>query len=402
MKNPVASNSRAFILDILRGIALFGVYIANLGTFTGYNFLSDEEKALLPTANLDKLYDFFHFAFIDGKFYSIFSLLFGIGFSIFLAKSNGIHTFYKRLVILIGIGLCHSLFLWIGDILLLYALLGLLLPLFSKVSNKKIIVFSIILVVTPILLDSIREVSEGKFAPENAFYAKGAAVNETVGFSFSRDKYNSIVEHANYNEIKKLYRGGIFYRWGGLTKSNRFPKVMALFLLGMMIGRNKWYENLEDKKPFLLQFRKWMLLLGLPITFLFAYVNVYMEDAPLVLEAATYAFSVIPMAFVYVISIVLFHLKNENRLSIFKYIGKMTLTNYIMHSVIAFFLFYGTGFALTGKIGSIYFPIIAVIVVTFQILFSKLWLQYFEFGPLEWVWRKLTYGRFLKISKKTN
>jgi len=402
MGNTDYSSSRAYILDILRGIALFGVYIANLGTFTGYNFLTDEEKALLPTATLDTLYDFFHFAFIDGKFYSIFSLLFGIGFSIFLAKSNGIFTFYKRLLILIGIGLFHSLFLWIGDILLLYALLGLLLPLFSKISNKKIIAFSIILVLTPILLDATREVSDGKFAPENAFYAKGAAVNQAVHFSFSRDKYNSIVRNANYTEMKKLYRGGIFYRWGGLMKSNRLPKVLALFLLGMMIGRNKWYEKLEDKKLFLLQFRKWMLLLGFPITLLFAYVNVYMEDPPLVLEAATYAFSVIPMAFVYVTTIVLYYLKNEKGLSIFKYIGKMTLTNYIMHSVIAFFLFYGTGLALTGKVGSIYFPIIAISIVTLQILLSKLWLQYFEFGPLEWIWRQLTYGTFLNFFKKTN
>lgn len=402
MGNTDYPSSRAYILDILRGIALFGVYIANLGTFTGYNFLSDEEKTLLPTATLDKGYDFFHFAFIDGKFYSIFSLLFGIGFSIFLAKSNGIYTFYKRLLILIGIGIFHSLFLWIGDILLLYALLGLLLPLFSKLSNKIIIICSTILILSPILLDATREVSEGKFAPENTFYAKGAAVNEAAHFSFSRDKYNSIVQYANYTDMKKLYRGGIFYRWGGLMTSNRLPKVLALFLLGMMIGRNKWYENLADKKPFLFRFRKWMFLLGFPITLLFGYVNVYMKDPPLVLEAATYALSVIPMAFVYVITIVLYHLKNENRFSIFKYIGKMTLTNYIMHSVIAFFFFYGTGLALTGKIGSVYFPIIAVIVFTLQILISKLWLQYFEFGPLEWIWRQLTYGKFLTISKKAH
>lgn len=402
MKNPVASSSRAYILDILRGIALFGVYIANLGTFTGYNFLSDEEKAKLPTAAVDQLYDFFHFAFIDGKFYSIFSLLFGIGFSIFLAKSNGISTFYKRVLILIGIGLFHSLFLWIGDILLLYALLGLLLPLFSKLSNKKIIIISVILILTPILLDATREISDGKFAPENAFYAKGAAVNQAVNFSFSRDKYNAIVEDANYTEIKKLYRGGIFYRWGGLMKSNRLPKVLALFLLGMMIGRNKWYENLEDKKPFLLQFRKWMFFIGFPVTLLFAYANVYMKDPPLVLESATYAFSVIPMAFVYVITFVVYYLKNENGLSMFKYIGKMTLTNYILHSIIAFFFFYGTGLALTGKIGSIYFPIIAVIVFSLQIVLSKLWLQYFEFGPLEWIWRQLTYGKFLNFTKKPN
>lgn len=322
MKNPFTSSPRAYILDILRGIALFGVYIANLGTFTGYNFLTDQERAKLPTAAIDKIYDFLHFALIDGKFYSIFSLLFGIGFSVFLAKSNGIYTFYKRLLILIGIGLFHSLFLWIGDILLLYALLGLLLPLFSKVSNKKIIILSVILILSPIILDATREISEGKFAPENAFYAKGKEVNDAVAFSFSRDQYNSIVVHANYAEMKTLFRGGIFYRWGGLMRSNRMPKVFALFLLGMMIGRNKWYENLEDKKPFLLKFRKWMFILGFPITLLFAYVNVYMKEPPLILEAATYAFSVIPMAFVYTATIVLYYLKNENRLAVFRYIGK--------------------------------------------------------------------------------
>lgn len=78
----------------------------------------------------------------------------------------------------------------------------------------------------------------------------------------------------------------------------------------------------------------------------------------------------------------------------------MTLTNYILHSVIAFFCFYGTGLALTGKIGSIYFPLLAVIVFTIQIALSKLWLHYFEFGPLEWIWKQLTYGQFLPVKKR--
>ena len=398
MNQPVAAGSRSPILDILRGIALFGVFISNLGVFSGYLFLTSKQKNAMATADANRIYDFIHFAFIDGKFYSIFSLLFGVGFAVFLTKSKGIVTFYKRLIILIGIGLAHAFLLWEGDILLLYALLGLLLPLFAKLSNKSIVIIAICLILSPILFDTARELSHGKFAPEMYFYKKGGEVDKKMGIASNTD-FILLVQKADYSQIKDLLVSGFYYRWGGLFESNRFPKVLALFLIGMMIGRNRWYDHLEEKKPFLIRFRKQMFLLGFPTTLLFGYINVYMKDVPQVLEAATYALSVIPMAFVYGCSIVLLYMKRPNALNFFGFVGKMTLTNYILQSGSAYLFFYGTGLALFGKTGSVYFPLIALSIYTMQAFLSRLWLRYFEFGPLEWIWRQLTYGKLIRLTK---
>ncbi|MEO5775356.1 MAG: DUF418 domain-containing protein [Flavobacterium sp.] len=400
MDNPIAATSRSKILDILRGIALFGVFISNMGVFSGYVFMSSTQKTNLSTAASNVYYDFIHFAFIDGKFYSLFSLLFGVGFAVFMTKSKGILTFYKRLVILIGIGLAHALLIWEGDILLLYALLGLLLPLFSKMSNKIIVTLSIFLILSPILLDVARELSDKKFYPESFFFKRAGIADEAVGIKTDADFF-TLVQKADYSGMRQLLVPGFYYRWGFLCESNRFPKVFALFLLGMMIGRNRWYENLEEKKPFLIRLRKWLFIIGFPTTLLFAYLNVFAEDVPKVIEATLYALSVIPMAFVYASTIVLIYIKNKTKLEVFSYVGKMTLTNYILQSCSAYLFFYGTGFALFGKTGSVFFPIFAIGVYSIQIILSKIWLQYFEFGPLEWIWRQLTYGKFIPIRKQS-
>ncbi|HSD13355.1 MAG TPA: DUF418 domain-containing protein [Flavobacterium sp.] len=400
MNNPTPKSTRATILDVLRGIALFGVFISNLGVFTGYVFLSPEHKTKLATAALDPFFDFFHFAFIDGKFYSIFSLLFGIGFGIFLSKTNGLSTFYKRLFILIGFGIAHAFLLWEGDILLLYALLGLFLPFFSSLSNKVLLWISIALILSPIALDSYRVASNHKFAPEIFFFNKAQTIESEQQIKIeSGEDFIRLIQTGEYSQIKKLLVPGFFYRWGGLFESNRLPKVFGLFLIGMMIGRNKWHEDLENKKDFLIKWRKRLFVFGFPATLAFAYYNVVAKEQPEILEAVLYAFSVIPIAFVYVCTIVLFFLKNKNHFYLFAHVGKMTLTNYILQSCLAYLLFYGTGLALFGKIGSIVFPLIAIIVYVIQVYFSKLWLNRFEFGPLEWIWRQLTYGKLIPLRK---
>lgn len=399
MDNPIKNNSRAPILDMLRGVALLGVFVANIAVFSGYVFLPEKQKSLLPTAATDVFVDFFHFAFIDGKFYSMFSLLFGIGFSIIISKSGGIFTFYKRLIILIAIGLAHIFLIWFGDILLLYALLGLLLPLFAKASNRTLLLLASVLILSPIILDTTRTLSNEKFSPESYFYKKGAEKDEEIGLTQNTD-FVKWVSEADYPKFKALLVGGFYYRWGGLIENNRLPKVFALFLLGMMIGRNRWYENLPEKKQLLLQIRKWCLIIGLPTTLVFAYLSVFNDEEPKILHAIAYAFSVIPMAFVYITSLILWHLKSQSALKAFAYVGKMTLTNYILQSCSAFLLFYGTGMGWFGKMGSTVTLFMAIGIFVIQVVLSKLWLRYFEFGPLEWVWRQLTYGKFIALRKK--
>lgn len=161
---PVKSSERHAILDVLRGLALLGIALANFPEFSLYSFLPVEAANAMPTAGIDRVVHYLQYIFIDGKFYTIFSLLFGIGFSIIIANAmkrgaNGFRIFYQRMSVLLLIGFLHLMFLWSGDILMLYALLGMLLPLFRNASNKVLLWWAFVLLAIPIAADFIVELS---------------------------------------------------------------------------------------------------------------------------------------------------------------------------------------------------------------------------------------------------
>ena len=157
---PVLQNERSDILDVLRGFALLGVLLDNIFGFTGWGFLTQPMREALPTWPADGIVGLSELTFINGKFYSLFSLLFGIGFSIILIRNeqkgiNPLKIFYRRLFILLLIGALHLFGLWEGDILFLYALIGFILPLFRKCSDKTLIITAAALILSPIILDCI-------------------------------------------------------------------------------------------------------------------------------------------------------------------------------------------------------------------------------------------------------
>ena len=138
---PVKTSERHVILDALRGFALLGICLANFPEFSLYTFQKLRITEAMPTAEIDKVVRFLQYLFVDGKFYTIFSLLFGIGFSIIISNAakkgtDGFRIFYRRMIVLATIGFLHLMFIWSGYILLLYALLGMLLPLFRHVSDR--------------------------------------------------------------------------------------------------------------------------------------------------------------------------------------------------------------------------------------------------------------------------
>ncbi len=141
MIQPTTLRQRHLILDALRGMALLGICLANYPEFSLYTFLDSSVTAAMPTAPVDTVVKYLQYIFIDGKFYTLFSILFGIGFSLMLTNArekgiNGLRIFYRRMAILLLIGLIHLVFLWAGDILILYAFVGFFLPLFRKLSDK--------------------------------------------------------------------------------------------------------------------------------------------------------------------------------------------------------------------------------------------------------------------------
>lgn len=406
--SPVIQQDRANILDVLRGIALLGICLANYPFFAMYVFQPPAVQASMPTATVDTVVKYFQAAFIDGKFYSMFSLLFGIGFTIILQKitkggKQSLGIFYRRIIILLLIGLAHALILWEGDILLLYALLGLLLPLFRNMNDKSLLILIVILILSPLLFDLLKVITNGRWDLALIFRPLAFSIAESSGIT-ENNYTNWLVQHKSFGDIVEWNKSGFFFRWEMLLGTNRLPKVFAMFLLGLYAGRNLMYVRLEEKKHLFRRIQKRSLMIGLPATIVHAYMQYdayYIPHGMGMLDTLFYALSVIPMSIFYTTTIVLFFINPRwhRKLLIFAPVGRMALTNYIMQTVFGIFIFYGIGLGLGATTGLAYAMSIALAVYILQLICSNWWLNYFDFGPLEWVWRQLTYGRSLPIRK---
>jgi uncharacterized protein len=403
MTDSLKPKQRFIILDSLRGIAILGICLANFPEFSLYTFQNSQVTSAMPTSGIDTVIKYIQYIFIDGKFYTIFSLLFGIGFSIILSNAalnsqNGIKVFYRRISVLFLFGLFHLLFLWAGDILVLYAFLGFFLPLFWNVPNKKLLIYSAILILLPIGIDACVELFGWNLAAPaiaaTEYFHKQAGI---TGQNFPV----WLVESQSYTDVLKFNMAGSFIRMQEFIVGNRAFKVLGLFLFGLYIGRTGIYANLQHHQPSLNKVMKFGFIIGLPTSVLYAWSAMNNHPMGLAVHSAIYAVSVVPLSFAYISAICLWYVKyqQKNIFKIFAAPGRMALTNYLMQSVFGIIIFYGIGFGLGAKTGLVYVEIIAATVFGVQILYSYIWLNYNRFGPFEWVWRILTHGKWLKLSK---
>ena len=400
---PVNPSERYVILDVLRGIALLGICLANYPEFSLYTFQENAVVEAMPTASIDRIWRYFHYIFIEGKFYSIFSLLFGVGFAIIISNiaknQRGFSVFYRRMSILTIFGLLHLLLLWAGDIVALYALLGFLLPLFRNIPDRKLLIISALFLLFPVAMDTFKILTDHRFSlmiPIEKALQYFNARNGIDDGNFSV----WLLEGTTYADVLKFNLSGSFIRCQEFIEDNRVFKVLGLFILGLYIGRNRMYARLNEYAPVLKSIRNYGFLAGLPISCLLAWNAVNGRPLGLIAGSAINALSVLPMSLAYVSSICLWYIKNQDA-KLFKIIaapGRMALTNYIGQSAIGMIIFYGVGFKLALSTGLVHVELIAAGVFMFQILFCNLWLRYFRFGPLEWIWRVMTYGK-IEVSK---
>lgn len=402
--SPVGSSERYLILDVLRGLAILGICMANYPEFSLYTFQPDDVTAGMSCAGIDYALRYLLSVFIDGKFYTLFSLLFGIGFSIIIGNAarkgiNGFLIFYRRMLVLLLIGFLHLMFVWSGDILMLYALMGMLLPLFRNLSDRGILTVAAVFLLLPVAVDFLSAVAGIRLsapAVEEQWYwcDRYGITEENFGF-WLRDA-------ESYGQVLQFLVQGAWVRMYEFIEGNRYFKVLGLFLLGFWIGRNHLYANLERVRPLLRRVTLYGILFGLPLSVLYAWSSVNGHPWGMVAHTAIYTVSVYPLGFAYLSGICLLYRRWKN-CGIWKWFaipGRMALTNYIGQSFIGIFLFYGIGLGWGAGIGLVHTEVIALTVYLFQVVFSRLWLNEFRFGPLEWMWRMLTYGKVLKIRIK--
>jgi uncharacterized protein len=185
-----------------------------------------------------------------------------------------------------------------------------------------------------------------------------------------------------------------------LLYEGRFFKVLACFLIGIWAGRKILNEGLLQNQKLLKQIMLYGFLLGIPMNILLAYGSVQTEQVWQLLDFIIYALGVVPLACAYAATVALHFNSKQKYLSIFAPVGQMAMSNYILQSIISIFIFYGIGLGLALETPLWQVIGIALLVFILQIIFSKYWLQKFRFGPLEWIWRMMTYQKYIKVIKK--
>jgi uncharacterized protein len=400
---PTTLTERHSLLDVLRGFALLGVLLANMVSHSGYFFLSEAGRAALDTAQVDHIVEWIEHFLIDGKFYSLFSMLFGIGFALQLKRAseldlNFVSRFRRRLLIMFLFGLMHAVFLYVGDILTVYALTGLTLILFRNSSNKFLLRSALVFTLLPLIQYAI-------FWGINLFNPSPSA-----GGGFDQSFFDQLIlsyQNGTFFEIIYNNFGGlIFGRYPDLIFTGRFFRVLAMFLVGFYVAKNMLFTNLEANRPFIRKVMIWGAIIGIPCNIILAMMmttNAYYGFEPVgIIQPLVYAFGVPALCLFYTSAIALWFSNpdGKKRLLIFAPVGQLALTNYLMQSVICTFIFMSYGLGLAGTIGPANLTLIAFAIYTFQIIFSHIWIKYFRFGPMEWLWRSLTYGKIQPFRKE--
>lgn len=385
--SATASSDRIEILDALRGFALVGILIANLPVFTGWVMMTAQQQAALASPETARLYDQLIKFFVDGKFYTIFSLLFGIGFTLQLDRlekrgAAGIAVFRRRMLVLLAIGFVHMTFVWQGDILTLYAALGLLLPLFRPWTERSLLMLAVGLLALPLVLVplcALLGIDLGHWLTEIGMGIVTAIDGPERGLPIV------YMESHDWSAFAAWQLSGLPFRIEHLLVTWRIPKVLGIMLLGMVAGRRLIAGTLIDDRKLLLRTLVLGLLVGVPASLVFALdPNVYQEHWSSVLGT-------VPLALAYAAAFVLAWPKAKGALGVMAPVGRMALTNYLTHTLVGV-LMLGVFFGVAGKLGPMGTTLVAVPVILFQIVFSRWWLARHEQGPMEALWRWGTYG----------
>lgn len=391
-RSPVSSRERVAALDVIRGWALLGVLIANLHEAIGgrlYGLAAADDAARDRAATLA-----IQIA-VTGRSITLLTFLFGLGFAIQLMRAgargeDGRGLFVRRLVVLFAIGACHATLLWWGDIASTYAVVGIALLAFRKASDRAVLAWAVALVFLPRLVMAVPAVGAAFRAVMPQPASPAAFRAEMIAAALGHDLPARVIAHLR----QVLYYVAPIAAW-------YLPWLLGRFLLGYYAGRRGLFDR--DGAAHLPLFRRllsWGLGCGAAGALLIVLRRVGVIDQPLPLASqlclvALNEVAWLGMAAAYASAIVLLMQRPVARrwLVVLAPVGQMPLTTYLGQSLVATFLFYGWGLGLMGQVGSAGCLAIALAIYALQVVACRLWLAWFRFGPVEWLWRTLVYGR---------
>lgn len=387
---------RIHVIDAFRGFALIGIVLAHMVEQYLGTMPTEELRASMVQGTVDGVIDGLLMLLVRGKFFAMFSFLFGVSFFIQMdrAARRGVDyqgRFLWRVTLLLIIGYVHSLF-YRGDILTIYAMLAFLLVPFYRVGNKYLLAIAAIIVI-----GAGRYLVFAVYGGEPIF-PYGEIAPE---LPHNRDYFQALLAGSLWDVFAaNAYLGHLAKLEFQLNVFGRGYLTFAFFLVGLWAGRIRLFERLDELYP---RLKKTLLLsVILSIAFflltiaLFAAANLEGQpefDSWLLMFALT-AMDLFncALASVYLCSFALLYRKasGERVLEKLAPYGRTALSNYLLQTLIGTYLIYHYGIGLLGSLSNTQALAIAVLIITVQIWLSAVWLRYFRFGPVEWLWRSGT------------
>ncbi len=391
---PVTGGERIDSIDVLRGFALCGVLLMNMQAYAMPFCAYMNPTSYKNEGTLNFVLWSINHLLADGKFITIFSALFGAGIVLMTSRatertgrSAGIH--YRRMGWMLMFGCLHGVFLWHGDILMLYAICGMAAFLFRRRGVVLLVIVGFVLLcIASLFMLGFPSFME-HMPPEELQEMQTMWAPSPEAIQVEEEAYRGgYFEHlpVRFKSWTQMFGFLIFFGW----------RILGVMLLGMALFKSGVFSAAKSKGFYVAA-----IVLGfgcgLPITaYGIRFNNAGGWDMAQGMGPAglfNYAGSLF-VAFAWIGVIML--ACQSNGLRAFKYrfgaVGRMAFTNYIMHSVICTTLFYGHGFGLFGRVDRLGQLLIVLAIAALQLWYSPLWLSRFRFGPLEWAWRSLTYG----------
>jgi uncharacterized protein len=396
---PVSSSERLFSLDLIRGVALLGILIMNMPGFATsfYSGLSGSDQWLNWW---DEWTAMLRNVLLSGKFNSMFSLLFGIGFTIQLERlldrrgAAGVRIYMRRLAGLFLLGALHMLVFWTGDVLHMYALLGTLLVFLRHRSDRTIVILIVLCMLFPIALGLVKMwIVDAAYIEhlEIAFNAWLASNDAAYGRGSFIDAM-----HEHMRETWFLYTDPVSIEY----TISFYVQLATTMFIGFLIGRHRVVQRIPELMPQLIRLQHWSLGIGIGSALLLAYgektVSPIDVSAKSIVVSLSYAVCRIALMSFYVTSLIRLTQDPTWRLRFLPIarVGRMPLTNYLLQTAIATTIFYGWGLGFWNGGGPLVWLLLALaIYFIVQVPLSGWWLARFEYGPMEYLWRAMTYGR---------
>ncbi|CAG4994007.1 hypothetical protein DYBT9275_01287 [Dyadobacter sp. CECT 9275] len=389
-------------LDMIRGIAVLGILVINIQTYTLFAFLQPEQvydlrldipEAYLPVEFLIRL-------LFKGQFYTLYSFLFGLGFYLMFKKNeqaglDAAALFRRRLWILLCLGLIHALVFWFGDVLHKYALLGFTLLYFNRKSIPSLIRWIGILAAFFIVLQVVKIL----FFPVSA---ESAAANKVA----TEEVIMQVIHtwrKGSLTEVMTMQKLGVVMLYA-MSAQNGFMNIIhyeMMFLLGLIAGKMRYFYRIETLRAKALMIA-WSIL---PVALLLKFISClpllagepFSENLrageSLIISVSEFL-GIASLTFVYLTFLsVTLRERPSGILLWIAHAGRLGLTNYIMQTFICMMVFYGYAGGMAGRLTLAGSFVPVALIYAFQLWFSSVWLRYHTLGPMENLWRVLTYRK---------